>query len=245
MPVGGHGRPQGAAQRLPPLRASHIRRRPSLTHPPRPCKNRARPALGGGKVNSWGQRAAHPRRPGRVTGADAEDPEGCRGPRRLHKFKSGRARDGADERGDAGGPRRARARAMRPGGVRTFALELARGPGGAYRGGERLCGRVLLEAAAPLRVRALKVSARGEAATHWLEGRSVGVNAVSSDFTATETYLRRRQLLLRGEQLTPHALAGIPRHPLPRSVCPSPQVCAPLQSREPFNFWAMRSGDPF
>lgn len=93
---------------------------------------------------------------------------------------------------------------MRPGGVRSFALELARGPGGAYRGGERLCGRVLLEAAAPLRVRALEVAARGGAATHWLEGRSVGVNAVSSDYAAAETYLRRRQLLLRdtGETTT-------------------------------------------
>ncbi|KAK2498586.1 hypothetical protein MC885_003761 [Smutsia gigantea] len=87
---------------------------------------------------------------------------------------------------------------MRPGGVRSFALELARGPGGAYSGGERLCGRVLLEAAAPLRVRALEVAARGGAATHWLEGRSVGVNAVSSDYAAAETYLRRRQLLLQG-----------------------------------------------
>ncbi|XP_058513930.1 arrestin domain-containing protein 2 isoform X2 [Ochotona princeps] len=85
---------------------------------------------------------------------------------------------------------------MRLRGVRSFALELARGPGGAYRGGERLSGRVLLDAAAPLRVRALEVAARGGAATHWLEGRSVGVNAVASDFAAVETYLRRRQLLL-------------------------------------------------
>ncbi|XP_016022156.2 arrestin domain-containing protein 2 isoform X1 [Rousettus aegyptiacus] len=97
---------------------------------------------------------------------------------------------------------------MRPGGVRTFTLELARGPGGAYRGGERLCGWVLLEVAAPLRVRALKVAAHGEAATHWLEGRSVGVNAVSSDFTATETYLRRRQLLLRGGAGAGHEVSG-------------------------------------
>ncbi|XP_036704208.1 arrestin domain-containing protein 2 isoform X2 [Balaenoptera musculus] len=93
---------------------------------------------------------------------------------------------------------------MRPGGVRSFALELARDPGGAYRGGERLCGRVLLETASPLRVTALEVAARGGAVTHWLEGRSVGVNAVSSDYAAAETYLRRRQLLLRdtGEMTT-------------------------------------------
>ena len=111
---------------------------------------------------------------------------------------------------------------MRPGGVRSFALELARDPGGAYRGGERLCGRVLLETASPLRVTALEVAARGGAVTHWLEGRSVGVNAVSSDYAAAETYLRRRQLLLRGEPLIP------PATPSQDPPGPSTQVWAPL-----------------
>ncbi|XP_013362725.1 PREDICTED: arrestin domain-containing protein 2-like [Chinchilla lanigera] len=93
---------------------------------------------------------------------------------------------------------------MRPGGaVRVFALELARGPGAAVRAGERLRGRVLLEAAGPLRVRALEVAARGGAAAHWLEARSVGGRAVPSDFAATETLLRRRQLLLPGEARGP------------------------------------------
>lgn len=117
---------------------------------------------------------------------------------------------------------------MCPRGVRSFALELARG--GAYCGGERLCGRVLLETAAPLRVRTLEVAARGRAATHWLEGRSVGVNAVSSDFAATETYLRLRQLLLRGEPLTLPSHSQDPlgtfspglRVPLHKSACSSP-----------------------
>lgn len=112
---------------------------------------------------------------------------------------------------------------MRLGGVRSFALELARGPGCAYRGGERLCGRVLLEVAAPLRVRALVVAARGGAATHWLEGRSVGVNAVSSDYAAAETYLRRRQLLLRGETPSaPHAGRTPPAGTCPQDWRPSP-----------------------
>lgn len=118
---------------------------------------------------------------------------------------------------------------MRRRGVRRFALELARG--GAYRGGDRLCGRVLLEAAAPLRVRALEVAARGRATAHWFEGRSVGVNAVSSDFAAAETYLRRRQLLLGGEPLTllspsPDPLGTLSlglRAPLCKSACPSPE----------------------
>lgn len=112
---------------------------------------------------------------------------------------------------------------MRRGGVRSFALELARGPDDAYRGGERLCGRVLLEVAAPLRVLALEVAARGGAVTHWLEARSVGVNAISSDYVAAETYLRWRQLLLRGEPLiSPHPRARIP------ATDPSSQVWAPF-----------------
>uniref|UniRef100_A0A2K5Q9Z9 Arrestin C-terminal-like domain-containing protein n=1 Tax=Cebus imitator TaxID=2715852 RepID=A0A2K5Q9Z9_CEBIM len=95
---------------------------------------------------------------------------------------------------------------MRPGGVRSFALELALGPGCAYCSGERPCGRVLLEVAAPLRVRALQVKAR--AVTYWLEGRSVGVNAESSYYAAAETYLWRRQLLLRDTGETTTLLPG-------------------------------------
>lgn len=95
--------------------------------------------------------------------------------------------------------------AMRPGGAVRFALELARGPGGAVRAGERLRGRVLLEVAGPLRVRALEVAARGGAAAHWLEARSVGGRAVTRDFTAAETLLRWRQLLLPGEARGPHS----------------------------------------
>lgn len=120
---------------------------------------------------------------------------------------------------------------MRLGGVRSFQLELARG--GAYHGGERLRGRVLLEAAVPLRVRAVEVAVHGRATTHWLESRTVGVNAVSSDFAATETYLRRRQLLLlRGEPLTLPPRGQYPLgtlspgllFPISKSACPSPQV---------------------
>ncbi|XP_047553810.1 arrestin domain-containing protein 2 isoform X3 [Lutra lutra] len=118
---------------------------------------------------------------------------------------------------------------MRPGGVRSFVLELARGPGGAYRGGERLCGRVLLEAEAPLRVRALEVSARGGATTHWLEGRSVGVNAVSSDYAAAETYLRRRQLLLRDTGETTTLPPG--RHEFPFSFQLPPTLVTSFEGK--------------
>lgn len=50
------------------------------------------------------------------------------------------------------------------------------------------------------RQRRCGASARGgRAATHWPEGRSEDVNAVASDFTATETYPRRRRVLLPAE----------------------------------------------
>ncbi|KAG8126764.1 hypothetical protein E2320_021885 [Naja naja] len=83
--------------------------------------------------------------------------------------------------------------------IRTFMLELdaGRGPGVAYRGGELLSGRVVLDVAKGLKVRALAVCARGLAATHWLESKSFGMNTVYSDYTAYETYLRRRQHLIR------------------------------------------------
>lgn len=111
VPVGGHMRPQGAAQWLPPLCASHIRPRPPVTHQHRPYENRARPALGGGKVNSSGKRAAQPPRPRRVTGGGRR-----RGPGSLlspatpvqvlrRGRKSGGARDGEDKRRDTGSPR--------------------------------------------------------------------------------------------------------------------------------------------
>ncbi|KAL7992858.1 hypothetical protein Chor_017114 [Crotalus horridus] len=84
--------------------------------------------------------------------------------------------------------------------IRTFMLELdaGRGPGIAYRGGELLSGRVVLDVTKGLKVRALAVCARGLAATHWLESKSFGMNTVYSDYTAYETYLRRRQHLIRG-----------------------------------------------
>ncbi|KAG8126765.1 hypothetical protein E2320_021885 [Naja naja] len=87
--------------------------------------------------------------------------------------------------------------------IRTFMLELdaGRGPGVAYRGGELLSGRVVLDVAKGLKVRALAVCARGLAATHWLESKSFGMNTVYSDYTAYETYLRRRQHLIRGERV--------------------------------------------
>ena len=70
---------------------------------------------------------------------------------------------------------------------------------------------------------------------HWLEGRSVGVSAVSSDYAAAETYLRRRQLLLRGEPL-------ISPTPEPESPPPTPL----LRSGRPFpsSLEAVWAGNP-
>ncbi|XP_042300505.1 arrestin domain-containing protein 2-like [Sceloporus undulatus] len=85
--------------------------------------------------------------------------------------------------------------------IRTFVLELEQAPGtgAVYHAGELLSGQVVLEAARGLKVRSLLVCARGLATTHWLEGKSVGMSTVYSDYTAHETYLRRRLHLIRGE----------------------------------------------
>lgn len=86
--------------------------------------------------------------------------------------------------------------------IRNFMLELDRswGPGAVYRGGEPISGRVVLDITKGLKVRALAVCARGLATAHWLESKSIGMNTVYSDYTAYETYLRRRQSLIRGEK---------------------------------------------
>ncbi|XP_066492343.1 arrestin domain-containing protein 2 isoform X2 [Tiliqua scincoides] len=83
--------------------------------------------------------------------------------------------------------------------IRNFMLELdrGRGPGAVYRGGELISGRVVLDITKGLKVRALAVCARGLATAHWLESKSIGMNTVYSDYTAYETYLRRRQSLIR------------------------------------------------
>ncbi|XP_009899414.2 arrestin domain-containing protein 2 isoform X3 [Dryobates pubescens] len=84
-----------------------------------------------------------------------------------------------------------------PGRVRSLALELEdRSLRGAYGGGELLRGRVRLELRGALRLRALEVCARGRAAAHWLESRSVGLNIVYRDYTACQTFLHRRCQLI-------------------------------------------------
>ncbi|XP_078527072.1 arrestin domain-containing protein 2-like isoform X2 [Lissotriton helveticus] len=81
--------------------------------------------------------------------------------------------------------------------VRSFQVELEGSAHGLYRSGEALCGQLVLELGREMKVRALEVCARGVAAVHWLESRSVGMNTVYSDYTSFESYLRRRQHLIR------------------------------------------------
>lgn len=84
-----------------------------------------------------------------------------------------------------------------PGRVRSLVVELEDGRAwGAYGSGELLHGRVQLELRSALRLRALEVYARGRAAVHWLESRSVGLNTVYRDYTAYQTFLYRRCQLI-------------------------------------------------
>uniref|UniRef100_A0A8C3PQH7 Arrestin domain containing 2 n=1 Tax=Calidris pygmaea TaxID=425635 RepID=A0A8C3PQH7_9CHAR len=84
-----------------------------------------------------------------------------------------------------------------PGRLRSLAVELEDGRSwGAYGSGELLHGRVQLELRGALRLRALEVCARGRAAVHWLESRSVGLNTIYRDYTAYQTFLYRRCQLI-------------------------------------------------
>lgn len=76
-------------------------------------------------------------------------------------------------------------------------MRLEHGP--AHGSGERLHGRVQLELRGALRVRALEVCARGLAAVHWLESRSIGLNVVYRDYTAFQTFLYRHRQLIPGK----------------------------------------------
>nr|XP_028569610.1 arrestin domain-containing protein 2 isoform X2 [Podarcis muralis] len=82
--------------------------------------------------------------------------------------------------------------------VRGFKVQLDGhlGGGTVYRGGEVLSGQVVLDVAKRVKVRALAVCARGLATAHWLEGKSVGMNTIYSDYTAFQTYLRRKTHLI-------------------------------------------------
>ncbi|XP_051495443.1 arrestin domain-containing protein 2 isoform X2 [Apus apus] len=84
-----------------------------------------------------------------------------------------------------------------PGRVRSLSLQLEAGAAcGAHGSGELLRGRVRLELRGSLRLRALEVLARGRAAAHWLESRSVGLNTVYRDYSAHQTFLHRRCQLI-------------------------------------------------
>ncbi|XP_056678092.1 arrestin domain-containing protein 2 isoform X2 [Monodelphis domestica] len=82
---------------------------------------------------------------------------------------------------------------MGPSAIRSFRLELRPG---IYHGGELLRGLLVLELSRPQRVKGLDVAARGAAFVHWLDSRSVGVNAVYHDYSAYQSFLRRRRQLL-------------------------------------------------
>ncbi|KAM4709175.1 arrestin domain-containing protein 2 isoform 2-T2 [Discoglossus pictus] len=97
--------------------------------------------------------------------------------------------------------------------ITDFSLSLCPSIYGVYTPGELVTGQVVLELCKELRVTALEVCARGLATVHWLETRSIGMNTVYSDFTAYETYLRRRQHLIRDNGTLTVLPAG--RHEFP------------------------------
>lgn len=81
--------------------------------------------------------------------------------------------------------------------ITDFSVELSPSSYGVYTAGELLSGQVVVELCKALKISALEVCATGLATVHWLETRSIGMNTVYSDFTAHETYLRKRHHLIR------------------------------------------------
>uniref|UniRef100_W5M2E0 Arrestin-like N-terminal domain-containing protein n=1 Tax=Lepisosteus oculatus TaxID=7918 RepID=W5M2E0_LEPOC len=81
--------------------------------------------------------------------------------------------------------------------IKSFFLELEGPEDAVYSSGEVVAGQVVLELNREVKVRSLKVMARGVAVAHWLENRTVGMNTVYNDYTSKETYFRKRQHLIR------------------------------------------------
>ncbi|XP_029469976.1 arrestin domain-containing protein 2 isoform X2 [Rhinatrema bivittatum] len=106
---------------------------------------------------------------------------------------------------------------MNFGKIRSFSVALEHGPGGTgvHGSGELVSGQVLLELSQSMKVTALEVCARGLATVHWLESKNVGMNTVYSDYTAYESYLRKRQHLIRDNGAPTVLQAG--RHEFPFS----------------------------
>lgn len=112
--------------------------------------------------------------------------------------------------------------------VRALAVALAEGEARGYRCGDALAGRVLLELAAPLPLRALRLRAAGQARAAWSEGGVGAVAAVAAQaprpaaappsspadgcrVEAEAPCLDLRQELLRGSEAAADArLAGGP-----------------------------------
>uniref|UniRef100_UPI00398E95AD arrestin domain-containing protein 2 isoform X2 n=1 Tax=Pristiophorus japonicus TaxID=55135 RepID=UPI00398E95AD len=82
---------------------------------------------------------------------------------------------------------------MKVGKIRGFSLEADRADDAVYSRGQSVCGRVVVELRAAVRVRSLAVYAKGMASVHWLESRSVGMNTVYSDYSSFHTYFKKRQ----------------------------------------------------
>uniref|UniRef100_A0A8C7M7Z0 Arrestin-like N-terminal domain-containing protein n=1 Tax=Oncorhynchus kisutch TaxID=8019 RepID=A0A8C7M7Z0_ONCKI len=81
--------------------------------------------------------------------------------------------------------------------IKRFKLELDDSDGAVYASGEIVSGHVVLELNRETKVHSMKVIGRGVATAHWLEDHSVGINAVYNVYTSKITYFRKRQHLIR------------------------------------------------
>ncbi|XP_067872128.1 arrestin domain-containing protein 2 isoform X2 [Heterodontus francisci] len=104
---------------------------------------------------------------------------------------------------------------MKVGKIRGFRLVPDRVEDSVYSRGQLVSGRVILDLRAAVHVRSLQICAKGMAAVHWLESRSIGMNTVYSDYSSYETYFRKRQHAIRDNGDVTVLSAG--RHEFPFS----------------------------
>ncbi|XP_055514272.1 arrestin domain-containing protein 2 isoform X2 [Leucoraja erinacea] len=88
---------------------------------------------------------------------------------------------------------------MKVGKIRRFVVETDRAEDAVYSSGQLMSGRVVLELRASVRVQALLLCAKGLAAVHWLESRSIGMNTVYSDYSSYETYFKEKLHVIRDD----------------------------------------------
>lgn len=92
-----------------------------------------------------------------------------------------------------------------------------------YSSGDTVSGRVSLEVTGEIRVKSLKIHARGHAKVRWTESRNAGSNtAYTQNYTEEVEYFNHKDVLI-GQERGEGGLCPGRAPPRPASPCPAPQ----------------------